>query len=312
MKLLEWSDLVARHSAAQRTFVQELRERGYVGLRLGAEFCTLRATLFESARKFFWQRDVYKNQFRTASSQGYLTPDPGLHEVFEVKKHRTDPRLRVPEPVRDAWMNAYDALEAVAVGALGVLSIEVTGSETLLSLLDDSTFRLLHFDRIHVGPPEIIQRALQDHTDSGLLTVAPKATANALEVLERSDLTWTPVEEGLEEGDVLVFAGETLSRVCNNYFPSLLHRPAARRMSVGAQARLSAPFFLRARPDAVLDVAVCDPSKLGTVDPFVRAPVTVEALSDNLGGARDALPWKKTAYYRTFAYAEAPEPSAPR
>lgn len=286
------------------TWVRALRTPGYAAIRMPASFVDTRRELHEAARQFFWQHDAFKNAFRTPSFQGYLTPAPGVHELFELKRNRRDAMFRMPEPVHARWQAAYDALEEVGLTVLRIASRALTGNDALLDLLDDSTFRLIHFDRIHAGPLDLVQKALADHTDSGLLTIAPLSSTPALEVREFDTLAWTPIEHELEERDVLVFVGETLSRISNNWFPSALHRPVAREMKVGREARISTPFFLRARPQAVLDVNICRSELIGPVDPMVRERVTVEQLGDNIGGARDGLPWKRSPYFDSFAYSQ--------
>ena len=53
-------------------------------------------------------------------------------------------------------------------------------------------------------------------------------------------------------------AGDALARMTWNYYPSLLHRPSVRLMREGMQGapdvqpRISTPFFLRPRGDALL------------------------------------------------------------
>jgi isopenicillin N synthase-like dioxygenase len=134
------------------------------------------------------------------------------------------------------------------------------------------------------------------------VTVAPRATLPGLEVRRWGTDSFTEVEGGMSNEGVVVLVGECLSRVSNNHFPSLLHRPSAAHMHGRLPPRISAPFFLRGRPDAVLDIRVCRAELLGPIDPSVAAPVTIDHFADNVDGTRDRLPWKRLPYYASFRY----------
>lgn len=279
-----------------------LRKEGYVIVNGGQAVRTARMQGQRAAQQFFLQTQRYKDGFRTPRHQGYVTPAPGVHELFEMRKEGRDTEYRIPEPIAAEWTALYDVLEGVARDLFRAISLHLSGSPKFLELLDGSTFRLIHYDRVSSLPPEQMQPILSDHTDSSFLTVAPKGTFAGLEVRDFASLEWREIETSMQEDDVLVFAGDCLSRLSNDYFRSVLHRPSAKAMAAKWPPRLSTPFFLRGRPDAILDVRQCNPERIGEVAPSLLDTVTVDHFADNVGGVRDSVPWKRDPYYATFRY----------
>jgi hypothetical protein len=118
----------------------------------------------------------------------------------------------------------------------------------------------------------------EDHTDFGLLTLVSISSVPALEIWDQTEQQWIPIEQlinahlqnanNLEEKQqpvmLLVFGGETLQQASLGYYKALRHRvvvPArtgprlatirgADREAKRRFGRVSAPFFLRAQPDA--------------------------------------------------------------
>jgi hypothetical protein len=128
----------------------------------------------------------------------------------------------VPEPITAKWNALYEVLESIARDVFGTISIHLCEGPKLLDLLDGSTFRLIHYDRVSGLLPERMQPILSDRMDSSFLTVAPKATFAGLEIRELGSLEWKEIETEMADDDVLVFAGDCLARISNNYIPSLL------------------------------------------------------------------------------------------
>lgn len=283
-------------------FIDDLRRKGYAIVGGGEELRDRRERGHLAAQKFFLQTQRFKDGFRTASSNGYVTPAPGVYELFEMRKVGADGAYRVPEPIAAEWTALYDVLETLARDFFREISVHLCGGPRLLELLDGSTFRLIHYDRVAGLPVDKLQPVLSDHTDSSFLTVATKATVPGLELRDFGTLEWSEIERTMRDDEVLVFAGDCLSRVSNNYFRSLLHRPSASAMVEQWPPRLSTPFFLRGRPDAVLDTRWCTPSLIGEVAPFIAEPISVDRFADNVGGARDAVPWRSDPYYESFRY----------
>lgn len=133
------------------------------------------------------------------------------------------------------------------------------------------------------------------HTDSSLITVAPKSSAPGLEVKDLQTGEWFNVEDLLNDGEALLFVGDPLDYASGHRYPALMHRPAVCRGSSAASSmehRISTPFFLYPRADAVLA-------------PGWLPRLVFEDLNGNVNKCRDRFPWKKhTCYYSDLVYSE--------
>ena len=91
----------------------------------------------------------------------------------------------------------------------------------------------------------------QAHADLGLLTVSPSASAPGLLVYDTERLHWWDVESSIEPcgAELTVFAGEQLSYLTRGAIQAALHRVPPPPAGTN---RLSLPFFVRARHQAVL------------------------------------------------------------
>mmetsp|Transcript_17818 Transcript_17818/g.41975 ORF Transcript_17818/g.41975 Transcript_17818/m.41975 type:complete len:212 (-) Transcript_17818:166-801(-) len=117
-------------------------------------------------------------------------------------------------------------------------------------------------------PPGLSKAATGLHADFGLITVAPRANLPGLVVLDPSSTHWVAVEEGAPASEVSIMVGETLSQLVQGRVRSGLHFVDEKDTGV---PRYSIPFFLRARPDAVVDRATGM-----TAHEFVECPVMVD------------------------------------
>eukprot|EP00931_Biecheleriopsis_adriatica_P053995 TRINITY_DN31736_c0_g1_i2.p1 TRINITY_DN31736_c0_g1~~TRINITY_DN31736_c0_g1_i2.p1 ORF type:complete len:421 (+),score=68.23 TRINITY_DN31736_c0_g1_i2:33-1295(+) len=134
------------------------------------------------------------------------------------------------------------------------------------------------------------------HTDSSLITIAPKSSAAGLEAKDLKTGEWFNVEEAMEPNDCLVFVGDPLDYASGHKYPALMHRPAVCNASCRAsqpeEHRISTPFFLYPRADAVLA-----PQRL--------PQLVFDDLNGNVNECRDRFPWKKhTCYYTDLVYSE--------
>ncbi|CAE7448386.1 F6'H2 [Symbiodinium natans] len=132
------------------------------------------------------------------------------------------------------------------------------------------------------------------HTDSSLITVAPKSSAPGLEVKDLQTGEWFNIEDMLQVGEALLFVGDPLDYASGHRYPALMHRPAVCRAgsAPAAEHRISTPFFLYPRSDAVLA-------------PSWLPRLVFEDLNGNVNKCRDRFPWKKhTCYYSDLVYSE--------
>lgn len=188
-------------------------------------------------------------------------PIPDLKEFWHIGQHRVPSEKapsvyienkypkEVPE-FKNHLQGLYEDLEDCSQSLLEAL--EVYFELPHRSLADmvvhgNSILRLIHY-------PALKERFIPGgvrasaHEDINLITLLPAATESGLELLDREG-NWHPVD-GLD-GEIVVDAGDMLSRHVNNLIPSTTHRVV--NPSSSDQVRYSMPFFAHPRPDVLLD-----------------------------------------------------------
>ena len=149
-----------------------------------------------------------------------------------------------------AMMRLYRDLEAAAQTLLEAIAVFLDLPERHLAdmVVDGrSVLRIIHYPPLGQAPVPGAVRAAA-HEDINLITLLPAATESGLELLDR-DGTWHPVD-GLE-GEIVVDAGDMLSRHVNLVIPSTTHRVV--NPDSDDVARYSMPFFCHPRPEVLLD-----------------------------------------------------------
>ena len=122
----------------------------------------------------------------------------------------------------------------------------------------DSILRLLHYPPLEEGcDPNCLRAA--PHEDINLITLLVAAEESGLELLNR-DNEWMPVETKVN--NIIVDAGDMLSRITNGVIPSTTHRVV--NPKTANVSRYSMPFFIHPNPDAVLS---CLPSCRAVKEP---------------------------------------------
>ncbi|MDP9120254.1 MAG: isopenicillin N synthase family oxygenase, partial [Acidobacteriota bacterium] len=114
----------------------------------------------------------------------------------------------------------------------------------------NSILRVLHYPAVAPGADPAVRAAA--HEDINLITLLCEATGSGLELLHR-DGTWLPVEA--LPGQIVVDAGDMLSRVTNEIVPATTHR-VVNPPAGGNRDRYSMPFFVH--PYADCDLTVLD------------------------------------------------------
>ncbi len=129
----------------------------------------------------------------------------------------------------------------------------------------NSILRLIHY-------PALKDRFIKDgvrsaaHEDINLITLLPAATESGLQLKDREG-RWHAVD-GLE-GEIVVDAGDMLSRHVNLKIPSTTHRVV--NPSSPDAVRYSMPFFCHPRPEVLLD---CPASLLASGEAKRFEPIT--------------------------------------
>lgn len=191
--------------------------------------------------------------------------------------HRAYPKNVWPPDASDlfdACLELFDALDQCAASLLESLAISFElPRETFSSMLQDgnSILRALHYPPV-VDQPEAAMRAAP-HEDINLITLLCEATDTGLEILTR-DGDWLAVPA--HPGELIVDAGDMLSRVTNDVVPSATHRVVA-APHTAERHRYSLPYFAHPYPK-------CD---LSVIDAFVdegarpkHPPITAGAFLD--------------------------------
>eukprot|EP01090_Pellita_catalonica_P021999 TRINITY_DN8394_c0_g1_i3.p1 TRINITY_DN8394_c0_g1~~TRINITY_DN8394_c0_g1_i3.p1 ORF type:complete len:583 (+),score=96.87 TRINITY_DN8394_c0_g1_i3:51-1799(+) len=115
-----------------------------------------------------------------------------------------------------------------------------------------------------------------EHTDTTILSVGPVSEIPELQFYNRATREWVYAESEVDNSHVIIFAGRMLARLTAGYYQPTFHRVYRRC----GEERLSLPFFLRNRGEAVIDsVKIIENSNLRhtwEVPKFLRRRETYE------------------------------------
>lgn len=131
---------------------------------------------------------------------------------------------------------------------LAPLNVDMNYVRSVTKLGTDSltTLRLLKYYYHGDSQKETCLR----HTDRGLITLA-YCQQSGLTVKDFHTHQWVDVEAAAPSKPCMIlFVGETLSRLTGGYFKAILHKVVSR------EDRFSFPFFFRGRTPAMLDIAL--------------------------------------------------------
>ncbi len=169
----------------------------------------------------------------------------------------------------------YRALERVAESLLVALAEHFDlPPATFAGMMahGQSILRILHYPRVE-GEVEPGAVRAAEHEDINLITLLCEATEPGLEILTR-DGAWLPVVAA--QGQIVVDAGDMLSRCTNEVVPATTHR-VVNPPGADHRDRYSMPFFVHPTPDT--DLTVID--RFVTVDRPPRfPPITAGAFLD--------------------------------
>lgn len=172
---------------------------------------------------------------------------PSDHELFDKYPQNVWPEELAE--FKTTFQKLYQRLESTSDIILEALSYSLKLPQNYFQNMtqDGSTvLRLLHYPPVpDNADPNCIRAAA--HEDINLITILVAATQTGLELLDR-DGNWLPVET--EKNNLIVDAGDMLSRITNEVIPSTTHRvvnPKGENTS-----RYSMPFFVHPHPEANL------------------------------------------------------------
>lgn len=157
------------------------------------------------------------------------------------------------DDIREPTRELYTRLEATADVILHALADHFELPRNTFSSLAEHGNSILRVIRYPPVPDEVEPGAVRaaEHEDINLITLLPEATDSGLEILTREG-EWMPVVSG--PGQIVVDAGDMLSRVTNEVVPATTHRVVNPEGPAARNERYSMPFFVHCYPDADLTV----------------------------------------------------------
>jgi len=150
------------------------------------------------------------------------------------------------------WSICVQVLHALAlainINPLDLLALAVGKGNTEKHLFQSKNTNLCLF---HYYDKEMSYKTPQKcmiHKDHGLLTLLPKSDLPGLELLHPRLKQWIPMEQFIDDNDVLLYCGEALSVVTNSLVVPATHRV----VRIPQKERYSMPFEAKPNDDAIL------------------------------------------------------------
>jgi isopenicillin N synthase-like dioxygenase len=181
---------------------------------------------------------------------------PASHKFAKYYPNNVWPE-EIPE-FKTVFSALYNSLNQAGKTMLQALTFPLDVPQNYFDYMvedGNSILRLLHYPPIPAGTDPRCLRAAP-HEDINLITILPAATASGLQLKDR-DGTWLNVDG--KPGELIVDAGDMLSRACNEVIPSTTHQ-VINTPEATAKSRYSMPFFMHPHPEAILS---CIPSCKG-------------------------------------------------
>jgi isopenicillin N synthase-like dioxygenase len=253
----------ASRSRLIETLGEGLQEFGFLNVEgHGIDSSLIRGT-YDLWKRFFELPDGVKRQYAgvEGGARGYTpfgvehakdNPLPDLKEFWHVGQEPPEGHpfrneypanvwpKEIPE-IQEPTLRLYSSLERVAENLLRALAeyFEMP-RDSFSSMMDvgNSILRILHYPPVKPEYAPAVRAAA--HEDINLITLLCEATDSGLEILTREG-EWMAVETG--PGQIVVDAGDMLSRFTNEVIPATTHRvinPAEN----AARDRYSMPFFV--------------------------------------------------------------------
>ncbi|HNC97243.1 MAG TPA: 2-oxoglutarate and iron-dependent oxygenase domain-containing protein [Myxococcota bacterium] len=278
--LVDLRDFLSGDAARRQAFVQTLGEGmgrlGFVAVEGHGIPEELLAAAYGAARECFGLPEAEKKKYETPEDgrqRGYTSfgvehakdqPVPDLKEFWHVgrslgadhplhQSHQVPPNLfpaQVPA-FAPTFTDLYARMDGFAnhlLEALGAYLGYPDGFFANLIKNGNSILRVIHYPDVVAPVPGAVRAAA--HEDINLITVLPVSTRPGLELLTR-DGTWMAVHT---PPNVMVCdTGDMMALLTGGKMPATTHR-VVNPEGGGDGGRLSMPFFLHPRPDAVLAV----------------------------------------------------------
>ena len=250
---------------AGQQFVDSLRHTGFAVLTNHPIPKDLLKRVYDGWLAFFKSDEkydfVYDPDSPRGTQEGFIPMDVSEtavgYELKDLKEfYHIVPEGRVPPALKadilDYRVSAFNLGRELVdwIQQHAPASVTEQLSESLSGMLSDehSMLRVLHYPPLENPQQQAAVRAAA-HEDINIITVLPASEQPGLQV-KGSDGEWLDLAS--RQGDLIVNTGDMLSEATANYFPSTTHRvvnPAGEDDNI---SRVSAPYFLAARPEVVL------------------------------------------------------------
>ena len=271
----------AARSRMVRTLGEGLTEFGFLNVEGHGVDAALVRRAYDLWRRFFELPDEVKRRYvvGVGGARGYTAfgvehakdnPHPDLKEFWHVGQDAAAAAALPPgHPAREEYpANLWpeDEVPGIKEPTLALYRNLERCAGTILEALADhfglprdtfsgmmtngnSILRILHYPAVPgaVDPHSVRAAA---HEDINLITLLCEATDSGLEILTREG-EWLPVETG--PGQIVVDAGDMLSRATNQVIPATTHRVVNPPSGVSSE-RYSMPFFVHPFSACRLDV----------------------------------------------------------
>ena len=280
----------AARSRLIETLGQGLSEFGFLNVEgHGIDSSLIRGT-YDLWKRFFELPDEVKRRYAgvEGGARGYTpfgvehakdNPLPDLKEFWHIGQEPPEGhpyRQEYPENVwpaeipeiRQPTQRLYSSLERVAENLLRALAEYFDmPRDTFASMMTvgNSILRVIHYPPVRPDQAPAVRAAA--HEDINLITLLCEATDSGLEILTRQG-EWMAVETG--PGQIVVDAGDMLSRFTNEVVPAATHR-VVNPAENAARDRYSMPFFVH--PYSACDLTI-DERFVSADNPPKYPPIT--------------------------------------
>jgi isopenicillin N synthase-like dioxygenase len=263
----------AARSRLIETLGEGLSEFGFLNVEgHGIDSSLIRGT-YDLWKRFFELPDATKRRYAgvEGGARGYTpfgvehakdNPLPDLKEFWHIGQEPPEghPYRReypanvwpaeIPE-IRQPTQRLYSSLERVAENLLRALAEYFDMPRDAFSSMmevGNSILRVIHYPPVRSDQAPAVRAAA--HEDINLITLLCEATDSGLEILTRQG-EWMAVETG--PGQIVVDAGDMLSRFTNEVVPAATHR-VVNPAENAARDRYSMPFFVH--PYSACDLTI--------------------------------------------------------
>lgn len=221
-----------------------------------------------------WNEDTFNQAFQLPGETKAAYPfhsDDGFTLGYKVEDSREffETRLRSDGTIEpDMQVSGYAAMVARTMGQLAELGSKVLAAlaihfhiepSTLLALVDSSystPFSSIYSSSVlricSYKPCSSEQMSFGAHTDTSLLTIAPLARVEGLELFDNYTLQWQRPEQtqslGELEGRVVILVGDVMQAIFKHSMRACVHR--VRRPE--HYTRFSCPLLIRGKKDAII------------------------------------------------------------